>query len=124
MAPCPQNPTRDLNKTGTIVSAGSPTSSQPRNTFFNAAQAFLACDNSLLEDPLLLPDMRKAISRLQQALIKDETIGIFGDFDAYGITGTALLADRLENLGAHIVPYIPQYTSSRQRGPWTKLSSC
>ena len=71
------------------------------------AQAFLARDESLLEDPLLLPDMGSAISRLQRALLDGETIGIFGDFDADGITGTALLAEGLEGLGGRVVPYVP-----------------
>ncbi len=72
-----------------------------------AAKAFLAWDESLLEDPLLLPDMGSAISRLQGALADSETIGIFGDFDADGITGTALLAEGLENLGGKVIPYLP-----------------
>ncbi|MFH1560637.1 MAG: single-stranded-DNA-specific exonuclease RecJ [Chloroflexota bacterium] len=72
-----------------------------------SAEAFLARDESLLEDPLLLPDMGSAISRLQRALRDGETIGIFGDFDADGITGTALLAEGLENLGGKVIPYLP-----------------
>ena len=67
-----------------------------------AAEAFLAWDESLLEDPLLLPDMGLAISRLKRALADGETIGIFGDFDADGVTGTALLAEGLENLGGKV----------------------
>ena len=58
-----------------------------------AAEAFLARDRSLLEDPFLLPDMEKAVSRLSAALLNGESIAIFGDFDADGITGTALLAE-------------------------------
>ena len=72
-----------------------------------SAEAFLARDETLLEDPLLLPDMARAISRLQRALVDGETIGIFGDFDADGITGTALLAEGLENLGGKVIPYLP-----------------
>ncbi len=72
-----------------------------------AAEAFLACDESLLENPLLLPDIGLAISRLQQAIVDGESIGIFGDFDADGITGTALLAEGLENLGGKVIPYLP-----------------
>jgi single-stranded-DNA-specific exonuclease len=72
-----------------------------------AAEAFLGWDERLLEDPLLLPDIEIAISRLQKALLGGELIGIFGDFDADGITGTALLAEGLENLGGKVVPYLP-----------------
>ncbi|MDP6494799.1 MAG: single-stranded-DNA-specific exonuclease RecJ, partial [Dehalococcoidia bacterium] len=73
-------------------------------TDLRSAEAFLACDESLLENPLLLPDMGNAISRLQRALTDGETIGIFGDFDADGVTGTALLAEGLENLGGNVIP--------------------
>ncbi|MDP6102147.1 MAG: single-stranded-DNA-specific exonuclease RecJ [Dehalococcoidia bacterium] len=76
-------------------------------TDLRSAEAFLACDESLLENPLLLPDMGNAISRLQRALTDGETIGIFGDFDADGVTGTALLAEGLENLGGNVIPYLP-----------------
>lgn len=72
-----------------------------------AAEAFIGWDERLLEDPLLLPDIEIAISRLQRALLDGELIGIFGDFDADGITGTALLAEGLENLGGKVVPYLP-----------------
>ncbi|MBI4282696.1 MAG: single-stranded-DNA-specific exonuclease RecJ [Chloroflexi bacterium] len=71
------------------------------------AEAFLARDERLLEDPLLLPDMGKAVARLQKALQDGETIGIFGDFDADGVTGTALLAEGLESLGGKVIPYLP-----------------
>jgi single-stranded-DNA-specific exonuclease len=76
-------------------------------THLAAAEAFLALDETMLEDSLLLPDMGSAIARLQRALADGETIGIFGDFDADGITGTALLAEGLEALGAGVIPYLP-----------------
>ena len=44
-----------------------------------------------LPDPFTLGDMETAVSRIQNALQKKETIGIIGDYDADGITGTAQL---------------------------------
>jgi single-stranded-DNA-specific exonuclease len=69
--------------------------------------SFLASDESLLADPLLLPDMYRAIVRVNQALLRGETIGIYGDFDADGITATAALVQGLALLGGRAVPYIP-----------------
>jgi single-stranded-DNA-specific exonuclease len=69
--------------------------------------SFLANDASLLVDPLLLPDMNRAIVRVNQALLGGETIGIYGDFDADGITATAALVQGLSLLGGKAVPYIP-----------------
>ena len=68
---------------------------------------FLASDKSLLNDPLLLYGMEQGISRVYRALLSGETIGIFGDFDADGITATAVLVQGLSLLDGKAVPYIP-----------------
>ena len=70
-------------------------------------EPFLAPDERLLNDPTLLPDMDKAVARLRTALQSGESIGIFGDFDADGVTGTALLSRALRDLGATVVTYLP-----------------
>ena len=75
------------------------------------AQRFLAVDASSLNDPMLLPDMGVAVARLSAALTSDESIGIFGDFDADGITGTAVLVRGLRHLGATVLPYLPDRVS-------------
>jgi single-stranded-DNA-specific exonuclease len=51
--------------------------------------------------------MDQAIVRINKALLKGETIGIYGDFDADGITATAALVQGLALLGGKTVPYIP-----------------
>lgn len=71
------------------------------------AELFLNADQRLAHSPDLLPDIRPAIARLRQALDTGERIGVFGDFDADGITGAALLTTALAELGADAVPYIP-----------------
>ncbi|MGB3714045.1 MAG: single-stranded-DNA-specific exonuclease RecJ [Candidatus Promineifilaceae bacterium] len=61
-------------------------------------------------DPFQLADMDKAIERIQQAVDRDETIVVYGDFDADGVTATVLLVEALRGLGLHkqqVVPYIP-----------------
>ena len=68
---------------------------------------FLSKDETLLLDPLLLPNMKSSIDRIKQALSKREIISVFGDFDADGTTATALLSEGLEALGAKVIPYIP-----------------
>lgn len=71
------------------------------------ADLFLSADRRLSHSPDLLPDIQPAIARLRQALEARERIGIFGDFDADGITGAALLTTALAELGADTLPYIP-----------------
>ena len=70
-------------------------------------EPFLASDERLRNDPILLPDMREAVARLRKAMRSGETIGLFGDFDADGVTGTALLAQALRDLDAEVVTYLP-----------------
>ena len=71
-------------------------------------EPFLAADKRLLGDPFLLPDMDKAVARVYRALLSAEAITIYGDFDADGITATALLAQGLSSLGGKVTPYIPR----------------
>ncbi len=62
----------------------------------------------LPHDPFLLPGMSEAVRRLRSAVDYSEIVGVFGDFDVDGITGTAIMSEGLESLGARPVPYIPQ----------------
>ena len=61
----------------------------------------------LPHDPRLLPGMDSAVRRLRQAVETSEIVGVFGDFDVDGITGTAIMCEGLESLGARPIPYIP-----------------
>jgi single-stranded-DNA-specific exonuclease len=69
--------------------------------------SFLAADRSLCSSPLLLPDMHRAVARIYQALLSAEPIAIYGDYDADGITATAILVQGLSSLGGTVIPYIP-----------------
>ncbi|MBU8911560.1 MAG: single-stranded-DNA-specific exonuclease RecJ [Desulfobacterales bacterium] len=60
-----------------------------------------------LTDPFLLKDMDKAVARIFTAVENKEKILVFGDFDADGVTSTALLSDFLEYSGANVSWYIP-----------------
>lgn len=71
------------------------------------AELFLSADRRLEADPFLIPDMHLAVSRTYQALFSGEEIAIYGDFDADGITATALLVQGLSALGGRAIPYIP-----------------
>ncbi len=71
------------------------------------AAAFAGSGSSEWNEPALLPDMAAGVERLAAAVGSGETIGIFGDFDADGITGTALLTTALRDVGGLVEPYIP-----------------
>jgi len=59
-------------------------------------------------DPFLMKDMDNAVSRILHAIDDQESIAIFGDYDADGITSTALLTEVLDHLGAKVIPYVPE----------------
>lgn len=71
------------------------------------AEDFFKSDGRLSHDPLLMPDVEKAAARTYQALLGGETIAVYGDFDADGITSTAIVCKCLSSLGGNIIPYIP-----------------
>ena len=58
-------------------------------------------------NPFTLKGMHAAVTRLRQALRAGESIAVYGDFDADGVTATALLVQTLRALGGHVRPYIP-----------------
>ncbi len=70
-------------------------------------ELFITGDKRLSGDPSRLPDIQPAAARIYQALLSGENIAIYGDFDADGITGTALLVQGLSALGGRVIPYIP-----------------
>ena len=60
------------------------------------------------ESPLKsLSGLPEAIDRINLALRGDEMIAIYGDYDADGVTATALLVNVLRNLRANVQGYIP-----------------
>ncbi len=71
-----------------------------------AAKAFLE-GKSPLYDPLLLPDMDKAVERIHRAFEGYEKILVYGDYDCDGVTATVLLYDYLDNAGGDVLYYIP-----------------
>ncbi len=60
-----------------------------------------------LHDPFLMPDMQKAVERLKAAVDRDETLFIHGDYDADGVTSTALLVSVFRRLGLKVFYHIP-----------------
>ncbi len=75
------------------------------------ADAFISADQRLEADPFLLPDMHQAVHRTYHALLSGEKIAVYGDFDADGVTATALLVQGLSALGGNVIPYIPRRSS-------------
>ena len=60
-----------------------------------------------LHDPFLMPDMDKAVERLNRAMGAKERIMIYGDYDVDGTTAVALVYKYLQNYYSNIDYYIP-----------------
>ena len=60
-----------------------------------------------LSDPALLTDMDKACRRIWDAIDREETIVVFGDYDVDGVTATALLYQHLKGMGASVKCMLP-----------------
>ncbi len=58
-------------------------------------------------DPFLLPDMDTAVSEILAAIDAAAPIVVYGDYDADGVTSTALMTQVLRALGAEVSVYIP-----------------
>jgi single-stranded-DNA-specific exonuclease len=58
-------------------------------------------------DPFLLLGMDRAVERMGAALRDHERIAVYGDYDADGLTATALLVLYLRRLRAQVVHFIP-----------------
>lgn len=72
----------------------------------DAVAAFLS-DETPPVDPFLLKGIGDAMIRLRRAILSDEAIAVYGDYDVDGVTATALLVQTLHGLGANVQPYIP-----------------
>jgi single-stranded-DNA-specific exonuclease len=71
------------------------------------ARAFLFPRLSSMHDPMLLKDMDRALSVILEALEKGDRIVIYGDYDADGVTATALLFHFFNAIHAPVSAYIP-----------------
>ena len=71
------------------------------------AMKFLYPSLDDLHDPFLLPDMDKAIRRIEKALGEKERILIYGDYDVDGTTAVALVYKFFRGITNNIDYYIP-----------------
>jgi single-stranded-DNA-specific exonuclease len=73
----------------------------------DSAERYLGAVEPAGTDPFQLLGMGDTVDRIEQALRKGEKIAIYGDYDADGVTATALLVEVLRDLGGEVSGYIP-----------------
>ncbi len=69
--------------------------------------AFLAPTGEGLHDPRLLPDADLLVARFERARAATEPVLAFGDFDADGLTGLAIIVRAMRAYGLDVEPYVP-----------------
>lgn len=72
-----------------------------------------------LSSPDVFLDMKKSVNRIKTAIERNEHITVYGDFDADGVTSTALLYMTLKEIGANVDFYLPD-RSAESHGLNTK----
>ncbi len=72
------------------------------------AYRFLHPSLNDLGDPFLLPDCERVVQRLVQAVRSKEPVLVYGDYDADGVTATALWLFTLRRLGVPAEPMLPR----------------
>ncbi len=60
------------------------------------------------KDPFEFIDMDKAVERINRAIDDFEKIAVYGDYDADGVTSTAIIYSHLSSVGADVMYYIPE----------------
>lgn len=68
---------------------------------------FLNVGAENIHDPMLMHNMSKGIERIQQAIVKNQKITVYGDYDADGLTSTSIMFETLSDMGADVETYIP-----------------
>jgi single-stranded-DNA-specific exonuclease len=71
------------------------------------ARAYLAAQPPSNTDPFTLLGIPQAVERILTAIARREPIAVYGDYDADGVTATALLVQTLHSLQAEVRGYIP-----------------
>ena len=74
---------------------------------FDKAKSFFRPSLNDLHDPFLMKDMQEAVLRIERAILMDENIMIYGDYDVDGTTAVALVYDYLHSYYNNVATYIP-----------------
>jgi len=74
----------------------------------DAASQFMNPRLSSLSDPFEMPGMRAAVDRIWRAIDGHERLTVYGDYDADGVTSTALMMMVLKHFGAIVDAFIPK----------------
>jgi single-stranded-DNA-specific exonuclease len=76
-------------------------------TSFEEARKFFRPSITDLHDPFLMKDMDKAIERIELAILRNERVLVYGDYDVDGTTAVALVYSFLKTFYNNLDYYLP-----------------
>jgi len=76
-------------------------------TSYDEAENYFRPKLSDLHDPFLMKDMDKAVKRLETALMNDENVMVYGDYDVDGTTAVSVVYSFLQGYSNKVSYYIP-----------------
>lgn len=74
---------------------------------FEEAKKYFRPSLDDIHDPFLMKDMDVAVARIEAAIINNENILVFGDYDVDGTTAVSLVSSYLKTIHPNIATYIP-----------------
>lgn len=74
---------------------------------YEDAKRFFRPSLNDLHDPFLMKDMDKAVARIEKAIVNQENILVYGDYDVDGTTAVALMSSYLKTVHPLVYTYIP-----------------
>lgn len=60
-----------------------------------------------MPDPFVLRDCERAVDVISDAILKNEKIAVYGDYDVDGVTSTAIFIKYLRGVGADVIWHLP-----------------
>ena len=76
-------------------------------TTVRGAREFISTDPPPFSPSQTLTDLQQAADLVLTSVDEGKKIAVYGDYDADGVTATALMVDGLNSLGAKVFPFLP-----------------
>lgn len=71
-------------------------------------KGFLNPGKHRFSDPYLLAGVKETVERIDMAKESGETVIVYGDYDADGVTATTVLTSALAEYGVNVIPFVPE----------------
>ncbi len=74
-------------------------------------EKFLSPGRRHFIDPFKMKGVKETVERITLARDEEETVVIYGDYDADGVNATAIMYRALKEFGVNVIPFVPERAS-------------